>query len=102
MHRLDQDTCYLLRQRPMLERSSTPKRFFEFVGDVRADEDAFPIRHDSVWTPDLLNRGQVRKEQTCKPNFVPTEVSGDHSSRPPVTRRLERPTRKRRDAEAST
>ena len=55
----------------MLERGSAPKRFFEFVGDVRADKDAFPIRHDSVWTPDLLTRGRVLKEQAYKPNFVP-------------------------------
>ena len=34
-------------------------------------------------------------EQVCKPNFVSEESDGNHSSRPFVTKRLKRPTRKR-------
>jgi len=34
-------------------------------------------------------------ERACKPNFVTVKDGGNHSSRPFVTERLERPTRKR-------
>ena len=48
------------------------------------------------WSPSPGVIKGLRSEQICKPSFVPVDpTDGNHSSRPAVTDRLKRPTRKR-------
>lgn len=95
MDGLDQYAGYFLRKGPMLGGGPAAERFFQFIGHVRADENTFTVCH--ILRQDLLwgYEKSLRSEQICKPNFVPANAGGNHSSRPAVTGRLERPTRKR-------
>ena len=71
MNSFDKYSRYLLRERSMLSRGASPKRFLQFVRHVGADENTLSICHifmsisrgKIAWAPSAV--GSARK-----PNFV--------------------------------
>ena len=104
MNSLHEYPRYFLRQRAMLSGRPAAQRFFEFIRHVCADEHTFTVCH----IPKIFSRvscEQKRLQQRGRPVsriLCPQKADGNHSSRPFVAERLERPTRKLRFRRSET